>query len=781
MLQLKNIKKTYNVGDIETKALDDISVSFREKEFVAILGASGSGKTTCLNIVGGLDRYDSGDLIIKGKSTKTFKEREWDAYRNNSIGFVFQNYNLISHLTIVANVEMGMTLSGVSKSAKHKKALEVLEKVGLKEHLHKKPSQLSGGQMQRVAIARALANDPEILLCDEPTGALDTVTSTQIMDLIRELSRDRLVIMVTHNPDLADEYASRTIRFSDGKIVDDTDPYVVESAQNNFSLKKTSMNFFTALGLSFNNLRTKKGRTFLTSFASSIGIIGIAVILSLSNGFQKQIDKFQNDTMAEFPIIISRQATNMDMETMQKMQETMKKDVPDEVVIFDMEKADIMHTNTFTKEYLDYIKNINPDIAKSVGYSHIINMNLLRKVDGKVTPVSFAGDMEKAATSGGTGGQSGMSAMSGISSYPEMLREGDEDYLASSYDLISGEYPKSETDLVLVVDERNMVYAHTLKALGIDVGDRETLPYDEIVGMEFKLVKNNDFYIKTEAGNYMPNLDLEKSYDNKNNITLKISGILRERKNSAAGILQFGISYSDKLSKTLLADAVKSDIVVAQKNSDVNVMTMQPFKENEKDALLSYIGAVAEPFLITVYPRDFDAKDKVLEYLDQYNDGKADKADKVLYTDLASAISVLSGGIMTGITVVLIAFAAISLVVSLIMISIITYTSVLERTKEIGILRALGARKKDITRVFNAETFILGVLSGVLGVVIAYLLTFPINSILFNMTELKNVAQLNILHVVILVVLSTLLTVLGGHIPAKMASRKDAVEALRTD
>ena len=394
MLELKNVRKTYHVGDIETRALDGISVAFRQKEFVAILGTSGSGKTTCLNIIGGLDRYDEGELIIKGKKTSDFKERDWDAYRNNSVGFVFQSYNLIMHLSIVANVELGMTLSGVSAEEKRRRALEVLEQVGLKDHLHKKPNQLSGGQMQRVAIARALANNPEILLCDEPTGALDTATSIQIMDLIKEVARDRLVIMVTHNPDLAEKYADRIIRFQDGKIIADSHPHEERPKPDGFQLKKTSMSFLTALRLSFNNIRTKKGRTFLTSFASSIGIIGIAVILSLSSGFKIQIDKFQGNALAEFPIMITQSAMEVDAESMASMHESMKDKIvgteeyadSDEVYLYDPADMTMLHTNVFTQEYIDYLNAIDPAICSSIGYSRIVSMNMVRKIDGKAQP-----------------------------------------------------------------------------------------------------------------------------------------------------------------------------------------------------------------------------------------------------------------------------------------------------------------------------------------------------------------------------------------------------------
>ena len=425
MLELKNIKKTYRVGDVETRALDDISVSFREQEFVAILGTSGSGKTTCLNIIGGLDRYDSGDLIINGKSTKNFKDREWDAYRNNSIGFIFQSYNLISHLSIVANVEMGMTLSGVSAAEKHRRAQEALEKVGLKDHLHKKPNQLSGGQMQRVAIARALANDPDILLCDEPTGALDTVTSVQIMDLIKEIAGDKLVIMVTHNPELAEKYADRIVKFQDGKIVSDSNPYSFEKENKEFSLKKTSMSFLTALKLSANNIRTKLGRTFLTSFASSIGIIGIAVILSLSVGFQMQIDKFEADTLQQMPIIISQQSMNLDTDTMIKMGEEQKKyeDYPDEkkIYLFDSMQDTMTHTNKFTDEYLEYVNNMDSSLCKGVTYSRLVNMNMIRKDGENYIPVT--------------------SANMNWSSYPVSLNENKHSLMNEHYDVLTGTMP----------------------------------------------------------------------------------------------------------------------------------------------------------------------------------------------------------------------------------------------------------------------------------------------------------------------------------------------------
>ena len=779
MLELKNVRKTYHVGDIETRALDGISVAFRQKEFVAILGTSGSGKTTCLNIIGGLDRYDEGELIIKGKKTSDFKERDWDAYRNNSVGFVFQSYNLIMHLSIVANVELGMTLSGVSAEEKRRRALEVLEQVGLKDHLHKKPNQLSGGQMQRVAIARALANNPEILLCDEPTGALDTATSIQIMDLIKEVARDRLVIMVTHNPDLAEKYADRIIRFQDGKIIADSHPHEERPKPDGFQLKKTSMSFLTALRLSFNNIRTKKGRTFLTSFASSIGIIGIAVILSLSSGFKIQIDKFQGNALAEFPIMITQSAMEVDAESMASMHESMKDKIvgteeyadSDEVYLYDPADMTMLHTNVFTQEYIDYLNAIDPAIC-SIGYSRIVSMNMVRKIDGKAQPVKLN------AVSGSS--QGGMMSGMSLSSYPKELKEGAESYLVKNYDLLAGEYPASATDLVLVVDTKNRLDFNILKGLGFDTDGKKTIRFEDIVGTELKIVPNDAYYVKTEFGSYLPGTDYEAMYGAEGAITVRITGVVRKNPDVAIGLLGNGVAYSDELSQMVIDTAADSAIVKAQEQSNQNVMTLEELDETSKSQMLSYLGGNATPYMVAVYPVNFEAKDAVVEYLDSYNQGKTEEA-QIVYTDLAAAMSNMTSDIMDGITIVLVAFAAVSLVVSLIMICIITYTSVLERTKEIGILRALGARKKDITRVFDAETCILGVFSGVLGIVIAWLLTFPINAILYQLTELQGVAQLQLLHGVILVAVSTILTILGGHIPAKMASRKDAVEALRSE
>lgn len=793
MLELKNIKKAYQVGDVKTVALDDISLSFRQKEFVAILGTSGSGKTTCLNIIGGLDRYDSGDLIIKGKKTSDFKEKDWDAYRNNSIGFVFQSYNLITHLSIVANVELGMTLSGVSKEEKHKKALEALERVGLKDHLHKKPNQLSGGQMQRVAIARALANDPEILLCDEPTGALDTKTSIQIMDLIKEIAEDKLVIMVTHNPDLAKDYADRIVEFKDGKIISDTNPHKEREKEDEFKLKKTSMNFFTALSISFNNIKTKKGRTFLTSFASSIGIIGIALILSLSTGFQKQIDEYQSNALSEFPIMISQSAMKIDEKTMEeqhkKMQEQMSNKLTyvdsNEVFLYDPSKNTMVHENIFSDDYLNYINDIDSNICDSIGYARMVNMNLVRKIGNEVKPISVGTGISMGASSSDNGtGMSTMTSMEGVGiySYPKELDKaaGGESYLEKNYELVAGDYPKSNTDLVLIVDNENKIDSKVLNNLGFNTDNIDSIKFTDIVGTEVKLVSNNDYYTKTPMNTFMPGKDYESMYNSNSSKTLRVAGIARLKPDVSIGVLATGIVYSDELIEKVVDDSRNSDIVKAQEESDINVMTTEALTESSKKQFITYLGGDSTPFMIMLYPKNFESKDKLTSYLDDYNTGKSDN-DVVIYTDLASSISEMTGGIMDAITLVLIAFAGISLVVSLIMICIITYTSVLERTKEIGVLRALGARKKDITRVFDAETCILGVFSGVLGVIIAWIGTFPINNVIYNMTDLENVANLQLQHAIVLVVISTILTMAGGHIPAKMASKKDAVEALRSE
>lgn len=779
MLELKDIKKHYKVGSTTTKALDGVSVAFRKQEFVAILGPSGSGKTTMLNVIGGLDKYDSGDMVINGKSTKTFKDRDWDAYRNNSIGFIFQSYNLISHQGIIDNVELGMTLSGISKAERRAKAEDALQRVGLGDHMNKKPNQLSGGQMQRVAIARALANDPDILLCDEPTGALDSETSIQIMELIQELSKEKLVVMVTHNPELAHQYADRIIEFSDGRIQTDSHPHIEGKKKDEFNLKHTKMKFTTALRLSFNNIRTKKGRTFLTSFASSIGIIGIAIVLSLSTGFQKQIDKTQSETLSQFPITISQVTTDQDPTNFENRSTKGSFPTEKEVTakISDADRA--QHTNKLDQDYVDYIEDIDPTLSNNIGYTRLVNMNLLREIDGKPQMVKFSND----AADSQTGSMMSMMAAQtgvGVSSFPQQLDDSQGNFLKDNYSLLEGNYPENANDVVLIVDNNNTTNLNALKNLGFDVKDGEKIPFSEIVGTTVTLAYNDAFYTELPTGNFIPNQDLEAVYNNSANEELTIAGVLRIKDSSTMDLLAPGIAYSDALAQKIIEKNSASAIVKAQEDSTTNVMTSEQLDTAAKDNFLNYLGASATPYSIMIYPNDFKSKDQVLDYLDAYNKGKS-KADKIIYSDLAGTMTQLTGGLMDAITYVLIAFAGISLVTSMIMIGIITYTSVLERTKEIGVLKALGARKKDITRVFDAETAILGVASGALGVAIAYLATFPINALLYNLTELENVATLNPVHGLILIVISTILTMIGGHIPARMAAKKDAAIALRAD
>jgi len=776
MLQLKNVKKSYATGEFTQVALAGVDLSFRESEFVAILGPSGSGKTTTLNIVGGLDHYDSGDLIINGKSTADFKDRDWDAYRNNSVGFVFQSYNLISHLSLLDNVEMGMTLSGVKVGEKRAKALEVLKRVGLADHVHKRPNQLSGGQMQRVAIARALANDPDIILADEPTGALDTKTSEQIMELIKEIAKDKLVIMVTHNPELAEAYADRIVRFKDGKVISDSNPYLEVGTKSNYELKRTSMNFMTALKISAKNISTKKWRTALTAFASSIGIIGIALILSLSNGFQQQIDQFQENALAEFPIIISQVAMEVDQSTLQNLHElNTASDFPDtdSVKLFDPADLNIIHQNQFTDAFMEHIERFDPDTVSSIGFTRIIGMNLLRNVDGEIMPVTFGSPM------GDGNMMMGMSGSSGLSSFPESFQDGPS-WLEQNYDLLAGNFPASETDLVLVVDPSNQLDKNILAGLGFDVENLESIDFNEIVGTPFQLITNDDFYVQTEMGNFLPNQDLEAMYESSNNITLTLAGIVRLNPEVSIGLLGNGIAYSDALVQRLIDVEADSNIVREQLVADHNVITFEPMDEGARDQFVAFLGGDATPFMIFIYPTNFESQAQVLEHIHAFNES-VEQEYRIVYTDLASTMTDMTGGIMNAITMVLIAFAAISLVVSLIMIAIITYISVLERTKEIGILRALGARKKDITRVFNAETFIIGLCSGGLAIIITYLLTLPINAVIENMTDLANVAQLNPIHALLLVAISLTLTLLGGAVPARMAAKKDPVEALRSE
>lgn len=776
MLELKKISKTYKTGNYNQNALKNINLFFEKNEFVSILGPSGSGKTTLLNIIGGLDKYDSGDLIINGKSTKNFKDSDYDAYRNNSIGFIFQSYNLITHISVLKNVEMCLTLSGKGRKERKELATKALEKVGLKNHINKKPNQLSGGQMQRVAIARALVNDPDIILADEPTGALDSKTSKEVMDLIKEISKEKLVIMVTHNPELAKQYSNRIIELKDGEVVSDSkQEKEVKNEENKYFFKKTSMSFLTALNLSLTNIFTKKGRTILTAFASSIGIIGISLILALSNGFDMYIDDFESDTMASFPIIVSEQSMNLDEEQMQTLSEESmnmwngKTTDKDKIIPYNTLDNEMIHENEITDDYVNYIEKIDSENINGISYTRITNLNILSKND----EVKLLNNNDF-----------------NMVSLPKELKEENKSYLERGYDLLEGNYPKDENEVVITVDNENRLEKSIIDALGIDSSKKE-LDYKEFIGKELKIVLNDEMY-KNLGEFFTINTDLETLYNNENNITIKIVGVVRAKEDNMIGIMMSSmmgstktgsILYDNNLMEKVIEKNSNSEIAKKQNETEYNLLTGEKFNnegENTKDNTLKYLGALSTPVSISIYPKDFNKKEDIINYLDKYNEDKGEE-EAILYTDLAETFSNLSANIMDAITIVLVAFSSISLVVSSIMIGIITYISVLERTKEIGILRSLGARKKDITRVFNAETFIIGSLSGILGIIIARILIFPTNSLLYNLTELENIAQMSILHVIILIGVSVALTLIGGFIPAKIASRKDPVESLRSE
>ncbi len=763
MLELKKISKSYKTGSFVQQALKEVSIQFRNNEFVAILGASGSGKTTLLNIIGGLDQYDSGDLIINNKSTKKFKAIDWDRYRNHCVGFIFQNYNLIPHISILDNVEMGMTLSGVNSKTRKKKAKEALKKVGLLEHIHKKPNQLSGGQMQRVAIARALVNNPDIILADEPTGALDTKTSIQIMELIKEIAKDKLVIMVTHNPDLAKDYATRIIEFKDGTKISDSNPVAEKEKDTSIlKIKKTAMNFRTALKLSFNNIKTKKGRTLLTAFASSIGIIGIALILSLSNGFKIEVDNFEKNTLSQAPVIISTQAMTMSEETASQIKKEDSPKYPKEEKVYALEDVmeTVLHTNILSDEYIEYVKKLDTSLLSGVSYQQATNFNIITKTkDGYKLVVDNSNWIL----------------------LPTNPNKNENGIIYDNYDILAGKINENEPGLILQVNSKNQIYQSTLEALGLS---GKEVSFEDILNQELKVVGNDDYYLQY-GSIFVPNQDLEKLYQNKNNITLKVQAIIRGKSDKEMITNGSGIGYTNALTELVISKNKDSKIVSYQEKSDYNILTNQPFDEkdgsmNTKEIMLGYLGKDVKPNVIYLYPKDFESKKEITTYLDKYNEDKEEK-DVVEYTDMAAMISTLSGNIMDAITVVLVAFSSISLIVSSIMIAIITYISVLERIKEIGILRALGARRKDIKRVFNAETFIIGLTSGILGILIAYLLTIPANQIIENLSGLAGVAKLNIYHAIILVIINIILTMIGGAIPSRMASKKDPVEALRTE
>ncbi len=868
MLVLKNVVKDYVMGDLKVEALRGIDLAFRKNEFVSVLGPSGCGKTTLLNIIGGLDRYSSGDLSVNGVSTKKYKDGDWDTYRNHSIGFVFQTYNLIMHQTVLSNVELALTLSGVSKSERRKRAINALKQVGLGDQLDKKPNQVSGGQMQRVAIARALVNNPEILLADEPTGALDSETSLQIMEILKEIAKDRLVIMVTHNPDIAEMYSTRIIRLLDGLVTDDSNPYAMETeiaAPAYRKRKKPPMSFFTALSLSLNNLMTKKARTFLTAFAGSIGIIGIAMILALSTGVQDYIARVEEDTLSSYPISI--QKTSLDIGAMLSAASGMRTDD----VTHELDKVysnDIMgkmlstmlselSTNDLQafKAFLDSEDSGMAELVNDIQYGYGTQMNIYASdtSDGilQINPNSvfkalgFSGVGAASASGGMMAGLSGMGSMSGSNVWQEML--GNSDVLAAQYEVIAGRMPDGYNEVVIIVDENNEITDFTLYSLGLkdpeelvdmmktlrEGGEVETqqtdYSYDELLSLTFKLVLNTDYYERTEDtwGSHSENEAFMKNVID-NATTVKVVGVLRPAGNAAVANVSGAVGYTTGLMTHLINEVNNSEIVRQQKeHPETDVFTGKPFATGEeeqaefdittlpeeqqaylqtldedelKTLLESYsvtskatyeenlqkLGASAldNPDSISIFPRDFESKDQITTIINDYNKRVTDedKEEMVIqYTDLVGLMMSSVSTIINAISYVLIAFVSISLVVSSIMIGIITYISVLERTKEIGILRSIGASKKDISSVFNAETLIVGFVSGVLGIGVTLLLCIPANLIIHALTDISGVAALPMAGAVILVAISMALTFIAGLIPSRIAAKKDPVVALRTE
>ena len=841
MLQLQHISKVYHTGNQEFHALKDISIRFRENEFVSILGQSGSGKTTLLNIIGGLDQYTSGDLLIQGKSTKQFKDRDWDSYRNHTIGFVFQSYNLIGHQTALSNVEIAMTLSGVSKAERKKRAIEVLERVGLKDHLYKKPSQMSGGQMQRIAIARALVNDPKVVLADEPTGALDSETSVQIMDLLKDIAKERLVIMVTHNPELAQKYSTRIVQVLDGNILSDSNPCepTEETKQVDIQFTKTKMSFITALVLSFNNLLTKKGRTLLTAFAGSIGIIGIALILALSNGVSDYVKKVQEDTLVSLPLTISEQNQSNLLATSPDLSEKPYKDnhelgintILTNLLKKQIGKNDLASFKTYLEEHASKVESLTKDIRYRYNLQPFIYASDTSNGPKSILPSTLADEVE-------TANQTMKGYLQNLNYWSEL--SSDSSMLESKYDVLEGRFPQDKSEIVLIVDENNQISDLLLYSLHIkdpselndtkklDELSSQTYQYSDFIGKTFKAVVNTNRFVK--ENNLWVNKIADASYMKtqiENGLELKIVGVLRQKDGTSSSVNapSGGIAYTSALIDYTSEHIQNSDIVKEQEaNQNLNVFTGKDFAkdpkpfssenltEEEKIQLakmtpeeqaqyvqqyndnlastyeenLAKMGVInkSKPAAIELYTSSFQQKQDLKEFINAYNTAKkeAGEDDKVLaYSDdiqtIMSSITTLVGVVTT----VLVGFVAISLIVSSIMISIITYISVLERTKEIGILRAMGASKKDIRRIFTAETAIEGFISGVLGIAVTLLATFPINAIVAKMTNVGNVAQLPIEVALILIGISIVLTMLAGLIPSRIAAKKDPVESLRSE
>ena len=841
MLQLQHISKVYHTGNQEFHALKDISIRFRENEFVSILGQSGSGKTTLLNIIGGLDQYTAGDLFIQGKSTKQFKDRDWDSYRNHTIGFVFQSYNLIGHQTALSNVEIAMTLSGVSKAERKKRAIEALERVGLKDHLYKKPSQMSGGQMQRIAIARALVNNPKVVLADEPTGALDSETSVQIMELLKDIAKERLVIMVTHNPKLAQTYSTRIVQVLDGNILSDSNPYepTEESKQGDIQFTKTKMSFMTALALSFNNLLTKKGRTFLTAFAGSIGIIGIALILALSNGVSDYVKKVQEDTLVSLPLTISEQNQSNLLATSPDLSDKPYKDnnelgvntVLTNLLKKQIGKNDIASFKAYLDEHASEVEKLTKDIRYQYNLQPYIYASDTSNGIKSILPSNIASEVD-------TTNQTIKGYLQNIDYWSQL--SSDEEMLNAQYDVLEGRLPKDKSEIVLIVDEDNQIsdlllYSLRIKdpselndAKKLDELKSQTYQYSDFIGKTFKAVVNTNRFVK-ENNQWMNKIDDEAYMKTQieNGLELKIVGVLRQKEGTSSGVNSpsGGVAYTSALIDYTSEQIQNSDIVKEQEaNPTINVFTGKEFAKdpkpfnsadlteeekiqlvkltpeqqaqyiqqyNENSAAtyeenLAKLGVIdkSKPAAIEFYTSSFQQKQELKDFINAYNTAKKDAGedDKVLaYSDdiqtIMSSITTMVGVITT----VLVGFVAISLIVSSIMIAIITYISVLERTKEIGILRAMGASKKDIRRIFTAETAIEGFISGVLGIAITLLATLPINAVVAKMTNVENVAQLPWEAALILIGISIVLTMLAGLIPSRIAAKKDPVESLRSE
>ena len=791
MLEIKRISKKYVVGDFKQVALDDVSINFRKSEFASILGPSGSGKTTLLNIIGGLDHYDTGDLIINGVSTKKYKDSDWDSYRNHRIGFVFQSYNLISHQSVLANVELALTLSGISKKERVRRAKKALEEVGLSRHIHKKPNQLSGGQMQRVAIARALVNNPDIILADEPTGALDSETSIQIMDILANVAKTKLVIMVTHNPDLANNYSTRIIKLKDGKVISDSNPYNEEDEKMNSKTKKTSMSLLTALSLSLNNLMTKKGRTFLTAFAGSIGIIGIALILSLSNGVRNYIDKTERETLSNYPLTIEAKTFSIDSSFSFSNPNVnvecedgyicTKDDITSNPAIMTLSREVKNDLKTFKKEIDNNYQNIK-DYVTDISYDYNINLHIFDKKSKKEVSNASVSDYIDSSTF-------------------NMLIDNKE-LLDGQYDILKGRMPSNYNELVLVLDKDGNIPLSLVYNLGLldsknlndeikKVKDKEKksldkviYTYDDFIGLKYSLVLNNLYFEK--INNKWTNISSDQSkLDNliNNGIDLEVVGVIKVSESTKSAASNF-IGYTNELIKYVIDNNMESEIVKEQlANTNVSVFTGTEFNERMSYDSVRYLLGMADyenPSSINIYPKDYDSKDKIKDIISTYNEGKKDDS-KITYTDYVGILMSGITDVIDVITYILVAFVAISLIVSSIMISIITYISVLERTKEIGILKALGASKKDITRVFNAETIIEGFVAGVFGILVTLLVNIPINKIVYNMFNVDNIASLPFVGGIILIGISVILTVIAGLIPSRMASKQDAVESLRTE